>query len=761
MSRLSRYLLREILAPTVLGYLAYTSFMLVRALVQFSTLLLQSDSPGRQALEVLALSVPHISVLTLPIAFLLGVLIGVGRMGADSELIAIRAAGLDLVRLYRPILALAFVLFAGNAYLMLEVVPNSNRRIGEMKARLAMFAIAQRLQPGVFGPEIAGIRVYVDGASADKTQLTGLVVVDRSQPGTERITVAPRGALELEADRGRLWLTLDNAQIHESGTGGRYNRSSVAVQRVLLDEIDPGEMLKSDVGVTKRKLREMKFSEFRALQPTTPQERALVGIEFHKKFSLPAACLVFGLLGLPLAVVARRGGRSGGLALSAVVVLAYYVILVSAEARVVGGSGSPAMAMWTPNLVLAVFALWAMSRVRREKTALPSLPERSLVRKRAAVEPRIGTSRGPLFSFGLTSLVDRYVIRKFLPIFVLVVLSFLGIYLIIDLLEISDDIARNGPKIGIVLSYYQSLLAPVFVQVVPFAFLVATVVALVSLARSSEITALMAHGVSIFRLATPLVLLALMTGAGLFAVSERLVPRAAVEAERLRNVIIKAPDNSTSLGGTWLRGEQGRFLYVDSVDTVERKVTGFGLLDVDPATFRIRRRSYGATGIIRPNKGVDTADAWTRTFSERGEMLYLKHDTHFVEAPEVSQVFREGRLDPSQMSLAELGRFIAGRKRAGADVASLETGYQQKLATPWAPLLLCLIGIPFAVKGGKKAAIAGVGVALTLGILYVVSAQMLLGKAGVVGALPAVVAAWGTNALFGLAAIRGLLGVRT
>ena len=107
LTRLNRYVLLEVSGPTLVGFLAYTGFMAVRGLVQFSELLVQSEQPFVEAGFVVALSLPHIVVLTLPIAFLLGLLIGVGRLSADSELTALRASGVDLLVLYRPIITWA------------------------------------------------------------------------------------------------------------------------------------------------------------------------------------------------------------------------------------------------------------------------------------------------------------------------------------------------------------------------------------------------------------------------------------------------------------------------------------------------------------------------------------------------------------------------------------------------------------------------------------------------------------------------------
>ena len=239
LTRLDRYVMREVAGPTLVGFLAYTGFMVVRGLVLFSDLVIQSESPFVDILRVAAFSLPHIVVLTLPIAFLLGLLIAFGRMSADSEVIALRAAGVDPARLYKPVGLLALVCFAVTLVLMLEAVPRGNRLLSAMRLRLATFAVAQKIQPGVFSPEFGGIRIYVEEATADRRVLTRLFVSDRSQEEGERLTVAPRGWLEIEEATGRLWLRLDDAVTHHVQPDPRRYDISSGTVRVLLREGDP------------------------------------------------------------------------------------------------------------------------------------------------------------------------------------------------------------------------------------------------------------------------------------------------------------------------------------------------------------------------------------------------------------------------------------------------------------------------------------------------------------------------------------------
>lgn len=772
----SRYVLQEILAPTAVAFTIYTGFMLIRGLVQFSDLLLQSSRPLRDIGFVLAFSAPHIVVLTLPIAFLLGILVGVGRLSQDSELIALRAAGVDLFSLYRPIASLAVLLTLITGIVMTLVVPRTNRILYGMKLQLSTFAIAQRIQPGVFSPEFGGLRIYVEEASADRRTLEGLILADRSNPAEgERLTLARRGALELEEKEGRLWLRLEDAVTHHTAPDARgYNRASYRTQRVLLDDTNPQERFAKTR--PDKQLREMTLSELihRARTSADAALARLSWVEVHKKFSFPAACLVFGLVGLPLGVVNRRGGRAAGFAVSTAIVLGYYVLYASGETQAVKGLVPPAFAMWLPNLLLVALGLFAMRRVRRDRSLFEGraldaataflgglLPRRETAapgpsgrQGDEAASPRVGVTRAWL--------VDRYVATRFLQLFVLVLASIISLYVLIEYLDISTHIARVRPPASAILGFFQAKLAPILVDVVPMAFAAAALITVAGLVRSSESTALLAHGISLIRSTASILVLAVVAGGALFLFAERVVPEAASEAERLRNVLLgKPPAASSDALRSYLKGDSGRFFSAETWDAGSSSVTGVAVFQVDPETLQLVRKSFGARGVIVPGKGIQLQDGWTRTFSETGGSLFLRQaGTVFIDAPEAGRTFQAGRADPRQMDSFELARFVRLRRQAGADVAAISTGLYQKSSVALAPLLLTLVGLPFAFRFGKRGAVAGIGVALLLALVYLVL-DAALGKAGQTGSLPPLLAAWGTNLFFSLGAGWGLLGIRT
>jgi LPS export ABC transporter permease LptF/LPS export ABC transporter permease LptG len=745
------------------AFLAYTGFMLVRGLVQFSDLVLQSASPLRETGSLLALSLPHIVVLTIPISFLLGLLIGVGRLSADSELIALRASGVDLVRLYRPIVWLSAAFSLVTLLIMLAVVPRTNQILYDKKLQISTLVIAQRIQPGVFSQEVRGYRIYAERTSADHRVLESVIVSDRSDPeGGERLTLARRGYLELEEDEGRLWLRLEDAVTQRVKDWGESDdRATYREQRTLLDDTNPKErVLRLSFD---KQLREQTLGELfaRARRVKTPVERRLAWVEIHKKFALPAACLVFGLIGLPLGIVTRRGGRAAGFSVSVVIVLVYYVLLAAGEGKAIDGSIPPVLAMWFPNLLLLAVGLWSLARARRDRPliVLPSFPVREPSAE-AGGPGRKGLRFPGRAVSPATFLLDRYVARRFLGIFTLVLASIVTLYLVIEFMEISDDIAKHRPPLGLLVRWAEALVAPILYDVTPYAFLVAALVATAGMVRSSETTAILSHGISLLRSVASLFGLAAVVGLLLFVFSDRVVPRAAAESERLRATILGHQIDATPAGGqAWFRGEGGRFFSVEAVEGIQ--VHGLTVLVLDPATFRMVERTDARTAVLVPGKGFAVEKGWVRRYGpDEASIGGRPEKAHFVEAPEASRILLAGRADPRLMTTAQLWKFIRARRSAGADVSALSTSLYQKSAAAMASLLLTLVGLPFAFRYGKRGAVAGVGVAILIGLAYLFTSSILT-KLGVSGALPPLLAAWSANVLFGLGAAWGLLGVRT
>src|SRR5260370_7591621 len=166
MKILTRYILKEMVGPTALGFSFYTFIIVMRQLFDFAGMIIKRSLPACTVLELLWLSLPNIVVLTVPMSLLFGILIAVGRLSADSEIIAMRALGISTRTIYRPVFLFSFLAFLLNFYLMNVLLPKGNSRLQALKAEIYTASIEKELRPRVFYDEYANVMIYVNDIDA-------------------------------------------------------------------------------------------------------------------------------------------------------------------------------------------------------------------------------------------------------------------------------------------------------------------------------------------------------------------------------------------------------------------------------------------------------------------------------------------------------------------------------------------------------------------------------------------------------------------
>src|SRR5438128_4511972 len=365
MKILTRYILKEMLAPTALGFAFYTFIILMRQLFDLAGMIIKRSLPASTVLELLWLSLPNIIVLTVPMSLLFGILIAVGRLSADSEIISMRALGISTRMIYHPVFIFSFLMFLLNFYLMNVLLPWGNTRLQALRAEIYTSSIEKELRPRVFYDEFANVMIYVNDIEPRTGRWKGVFVADsrsdESQQATtpaqaiqaaaaqregdtsglpqrsgQKIIAAQSGSLSILPSK-QVWMNLVHAENHlwDPRRPDRYDLTANNFQRMRLPDRS-GDAATAYV----RSFREMNLRELfeqarmtdtamaRTRQKTTADLRennALAHVEIHKKFAIPFACLVFGVLGLPLGITNRRGGKSSGFSLSVVIILVYYI----------------------------------------------------------------------------------------------------------------------------------------------------------------------------------------------------------------------------------------------------------------------------------------------------------------------------------------------------------------------------------------------------------------------------------------------------
>jgi LPS export ABC transporter permease LptG/LPS export ABC transporter permease LptF len=765
MRLVTRSVLREIWPPFLLGLAAYTFIILLRSLLDLAGLMLRGGSTFGAGLRLLALTLPNVVVLTLPMSLLLAILVGVGRMSADSEVVALKASGVGLAGLYRPILLFSGILGLFVLFLTTEVYPRTNELLGQETIRLAANAIVQRVQPRVFS-RIDDRVFFANRAAVGGPGWDDVLISDHSDPQAEKVIIARTATFRV--DHSALWLDLTDATTHEVDPAdpSRYQRYRNAFQSILIKPAleatrTARARLTFDKGLRSQTLSELYATERRVARQS-PDRYRLAWVEIHKRFSIAAACLVFGLLALPLGLTNRRGGKGSGFAVSLGIILLYYVLLNNGENWAEEGRISPALAMWLPNVLFFGCALVAILRSRREhrswRDRFAEIANRLLPRRRVGARISIRRRRRPVFRF--PSLMDRYVLARFLSAAAIVFASVILLYVIVDYSDQADEILSHHIPAAVVAQYYRASLFPMINDVAPFAILISSLIALGLFSRYNEDTACKAGGISTFRLGAPVLVLAFLTSGLAYLDGEYILPTATREANELRNVIHNRPRNYglTMMDRTWLLGGHGLIWNYDAYDRDHETLIQPALYQFDAAfqlTTRIGARTARWTG-----SGWEFEQGWVRTFSGPLELSFTRFRRRIVHVPERPRDFAAERRHPEEMRYRELARYIDRLSQTGYPIADLETALYGKIAQPLAILIMAFLALPFAFSIGKRGALTGIGVALGLGMAFLV-VSAFASKLGQVGALPPILAAWSPNAIFAMAAGYRMLQLRT
>lgn len=788
--RLDRYVLGETLGPLALGFSVYTFIMLVRFLFRSADMIIRRGlSPGEVGKLVLY-SLPNILVLTIPMALLFGILIAIGRLASDSELVAMRACGISLFALYRPVLLLSALLGAVNLGIAGYLLPRGNHALQGQMLEIAAQTAARQIEPRVFYEEWADVVLYVFETEPGSDLWENVFLAPSAPPRTANtLTLAASGRLLVDEAGERIVLRLRDARTHKVDLDNpdKYELIRHDELEVVVDEQFTSRE-RARVSASKG-VRELTLTE--AVQwsrdPERPPElRRLARVEIHKKLAIPAACVVFGLFAVPLGFNNRRGGKSSGFALSIAVIMAYYVLLSNGEEWARVGAMPPWLAMWLPNLVFAALGAFLLVRKNQDKSLLLGGIDRWIrlvasghlleARRRRQKRRRIRQEarrravrqrtpdvvlRIPRFALRFPNLLDRYVSTLWARVFSLVTLSGVTLAVIVDLTENSDEILRSQPPAGLLFEYYSFLVLQFFFEIAPILVLVTTLVTFALLSRTNETTAVKALGLSLYRLSLPAVAAAALVSGGCVLLQAQVLPASNVRVAQLKDRIKGESTARTyqRLDHQWLFGRGSYIFNYRHYDPAQGVIRDLHVFQFDD-TERLAGRLFAEQARWVEDRWI-LERGWTRTFLGDEEIAFERFDSPRIspynEPPEyfASEVKR-----PEQMRYGELERTIDELRQSGQSVPELEVELHNKIALPTLSLVMALVALPFAFRLGRRGALYGIGLSLVLGMVLL-GVFAFFSTLGQVGTLPPLVAVWAPAALFAALSTYLFLGVRT
>jgi LPS export ABC transporter permease LptG/LPS export ABC transporter permease LptF len=705
-----------------------------------------------------------------------GILIGLSRLAADSEITAMRASGMgvwDFGRVLAIFVAAAWLLALVNG---LYLAPWSLASLERLEDQLKGAQASYEVQPRVFYEGFPKLVLYVqDVHSAQGGAVwNGVFLADISDASNPRITLAKEGILVPEG-ADRLHLHLRDGSTHETDPAQvDHYQISTFQQTDIPIELASSEN-KADEQTPVRAISTWDLHDRAA--SVDPVSARLYRIEFYNRFALPTACLVLAMVGIPLGLSSKKSGKSGGFVLTIALVFVYYFISLIGVSLAKQGRVSPAFGAWLANLVFfaaALFLLWqaerrplSLSAIRpvwkREKLPVnPPANDRRHRRRDGNAFERASTRRR-VFSASFPTLLDDYVLRDFFLYLGMIVSAFLVLLLVFTLFELLGDILRNQTPAIVVAEYLLNVSPYLLYSVAPLIMLLAVLITFGLMNRSNEITAMKATGTSVYRIFTPVLAAAAVLSAGLFFADQFYLPHTNKRQEALHNQIKgKPPQTYLRPDRRWIFGRHNDIYYYQFFDADRDQFANLTIFQIDPASFAITERIHAERAHWAENLGRWVFEqGWQRSLHTAAIAGYRTFDVStFPELSEEPSYFKKEVKQYSEMNYEELRRYIRDLQESGFDVVRLRVQLNQKLSYPLITLIMAGIAIPFSLSAAKKGAITGVAVAVGIAVVYTIVSR-LSEAMGDISLLPPALAAWSPDLIFSLVGAYLILKIPT
>jgi len=364
------YILKEILPIFFIGIMTFTVILLMDKILKLIEMIVNSGVDFSQVLVLLVFISPSFLIFTIPMSVLLAVLLSFGRLSSDSEITAFKASGISLYQLFLPVSIFSLCASLLTAFLVLYGLPWGNRGFMSTLYVIVQSKADIEIKERVFSDVFKGLVIYVDKVPVRGGEMEGIMIHDEREQGKVNTIFAQEGFLISNPKSQEVILRLFHGDIH------LFNQKNQVYQKVKFDAYDLKLELAKTLVNLGRKLRDHEMSiedikEKIKIRRKIGEDVIAQEVELHKRYAIPFACIIFGLIGVPLGIQPRRSGRSFGFIFSILIFLAYYVSLTASEILAIRETIPPLFAGWAPNFLFGGLGIYLLIKTAKESPFKP------------------------------------------------------------------------------------------------------------------------------------------------------------------------------------------------------------------------------------------------------------------------------------------------------------------------------------------------------------------------------------------------------
>jgi LPS export ABC transporter permease LptF/LPS export ABC transporter permease LptG len=709
-----RYILKEIASPFGIGLLIYTFTLLTNQIIILSKTLIAKGVTAGTVFKILFYLLPDLLSFTIPMATLMGVLAGMSRLSSDSEIVAFRTMGIRNSKILKPVLLFSISAWLVSSWLLMFLAPETNYRFNKLYTEVVLSQTISGIKPGVFYQDLPFLSLYFRDQDRGG-EWRDVFLCSLKNPEEDTLIIAKKGKFIYKQFQKDNYIVLFDGVIHafKKKDPAKYSLTFFTQKTEKISNL-----------VTIRQTRrstQLVFPELYRKLRENPGD-LLLSLEFHKKFSLPFACLALGFLGLSLGISTKKGGKTSGFVISLGIIFVYYVMMTASRNMILKNIISPFWGSWGPTIFLVVIGILLYRFAAHEKEInWEKIFAFRYLRKDRHGSTTLRKSRLHVVTFSRwlpLRILDRYVLRRMLVIFFLVFSSLLLVFYITTILELIDNIIENKVPFLYLLKY-DYYMTPEFITIIlPISILTAVLLTFSLMSKNNEVIAVQVSGISLLRLALPAVFLGLFLSLGTYFIQENILPEAKKKSGQMLDVIYKRKSfTDIEFARNWILGKENQIYFYNFYEKEKKRFINFNILYLTK-DFSMLRRISARTARWQGEDELLLDNGFERNFQGNYPKNYAPFAKRKLKISENPKFFTQSIKFSSNMNSKELISYIEFLKKSRSDPLRYQAQLYYNYAFPFSSLVMIFIAIPFSFLMGNRGALFGIGIAVGISMIY-------------------------------------------
>jgi LPS export ABC transporter permease LptG len=766
--RIFAYLFREIVPFYIISVLSLTFIIFSQQLPRYLNLI-NLDASALLNARLMITLLPSILIITLPFSAVFSTLLVINKLLSDHENTGISACGLSPLTTGLPFIFSGCLTGIATFLLTTSLAPASLKSLQALRIEAIKYALTLKIQPQILNNTFKDHLILVQRISQQTGDWQGILIV-RPTSETDLLTVsATRGRVQflqssLPGSEDSIGLELEDGITLTSQKDNlrpqkitRFKKLVIRLSDTNLPVPMPEEFRKS--------IQELSFtqlaSQIKRLPPDSLEYRQ-ASTEWHKRLALPTGAVLLVLLIIPIGNrLSTHSGRGFNIIVGLVIAAAYYFISIAGQNLSLTGAVKPLPGVWAANLTALLTALVITGRAVRAS----SISGLNLITplKRLLPEGNHTTKEPRTDRFGrLIDSVSYLISSEFIRFTIPAVLILLALAIIFTLFDLVPSIARNRIGENYVLGYLGYLTPQLTYQLIPFGMLFGLLLTFGILARSNQIVALSAHGLSPMQIALPVIAITLLFGLIQFTLSESILPATNRNQDERYNIIKgrKTEQTVVAFNKKWVYDTDQTLFCFDHINSDNQLLNA--------TAYQFEPSGHTVCQVVHADKSEQTGDkTWKAMEGVWKEVICPRQDDSEsgdfkgtgMYSSEGAALFRKPVNESSKMNLEELSSQINRMRNSGSPAAELIVDYERKKAYPLFGLILVILALPFCLTFTSGTMVAKLNLCLLLSLMFWTGSLALeaLGKKEL---LPSALSVWGAPTAFGALGIYLFFRVR-